>query len=318
MFFLPKINPLYEKISTSKVVFPEILEKLGKGEFTGYLNFSSSDFDSYCLFAGGRLLCAVTSGFGRSKSGFEAIALMFDKVLAAGGEINVYRMTSELAMCTHALMAGTLLFDGDEVRQVDIKGVLARMKSQNLNGVVLFYTAGRYAMMFYKDGLPVGFYHDGSIAVDSSPDEPRRVAALPGARIKVFSTKSMEELICYDLLQMVNLPKLWESAGQRRAALEQKEQPASSSAAAVHSEVNLDELVGDLTELAGAYLSRPGREIIARRLNEGGGPALMQSKDKFEHFLSLVESDARTVDDQARIEEMIMLMRSEVEGRMPV
>lgn len=318
MLFLPKINPLYEKIATSKVVFPEVLEKLGKGEFTGYLSFTAEGFESYCLFTGGRLLCAVAFGAARSRAGFEAIALMFDKVLAAEGEINVYRLNAELAMCTHALMAGTLLLDGDEVRQVDIKSVLARLKSQNLNGAVLFYTAGRHAIMFYKDGLPIGYFHDGSTVICSSPDEPRTVAALPGARIKVFSTKSMEELYCYDLLQMLNLPKLWEAAGQRRAASGQKEHSPAPSVATTQAALSMDELVGDLTELAGAYLSRPGREIIERRLREGGGPGLVLDKSRFEHFLSLVESDARAVDDQARVDEMIMLMRTEVAGRLPV
>ena len=81
--------------------------------------------------------------------------LLFDKVISVGGEINVYRMTADLAVCAHALVIGTRLFNGEEVRQVDIKGVLARLKGQGANGVVRFYTPERSAMMFYKDGLPI-------------------------------------------------------------------------------------------------------------------------------------------------------------------
>lgn len=318
MYFLPKANPLYEKISAQKVVVPDVLEKLGKGGFTGYLSYSVSGFEVYCIFAKGKLMCAVSSEGGRDKSGFEAIALLFHKVFSAGGEINVYRMTPELAMCAHALVAGARLFKGDDVRQVDIKGVLARLKGQGLNGVVHFYTPERYAMMFYKDGLPIGFYHDGATSIESMPDESRKVAALPGAKIDVCSTRPIEELLQYDLLQMVNLAKLWESAQLRNSAPLQKERPSLKSATVVLDDGKIAELVDDLLELASAYLSRAGREIVEKRLREGGGLSLLLDENKFEHFLSQVESDARTVDSHARIDEMVELMKSEVVGRLAV
>jgi hypothetical protein len=107
MYFLPKANPLYEQISTDKVLVPELLEKLGKGHFTGYLNHAAPGFESYCIFAKGKLVCAISSEGGRDKAGFEAISLLFDKVLGSGGVINVYRMTADLAMCAHALLLGT-------------------------------------------------------------------------------------------------------------------------------------------------------------------------------------------------------------------
>src|SRR5476651_1588284 len=128
MRFLPRANPLYEKISANKIVIPDVLEKLGNGGFTGYIHHSAPEFEFYGVFAKGKLLCAVSNDNGRDKSGFEAIVHLFDKVISVGGEINVYRMTTDLAVCAHALVLGTRLFDGEEVRQVDIKGVLARLK----------------------------------------------------------------------------------------------------------------------------------------------------------------------------------------------
>jgi len=89
MYFLPKANPLYEQITTDKVLLPELLEKLGKGHFTGYLNHAAPGFESYCVFAKGKLICAISSAGELYKTGFEAITLLFDKVLSAGGEINI-------------------------------------------------------------------------------------------------------------------------------------------------------------------------------------------------------------------------------------
>ncbi len=318
MRFLPKANPLYEKISASNIIIPDVLGKLGNGGFTGYLHHSASDFDFYGIFAKGRLLCALSSDTGQDKTGFEAIVLLFDKVILAGGEINVYRMTADLAACAHALTIGTRLLNGDEVRQVDVKGILARLKGQGTNGVVRFYTPERSAMMFYKDGLPIGFYHDGAVSIESSPEEARKIAALPGARIEISSTKPLDELMQYDLLQMVNLQKLWEAARIRNAAALPKEAPAVDPSDSALSEHKLLELVDDISEVAAAYLSKAGRTIVEMRIKELGGPLLLLDAEKCALFLAKVEADATAGDSHARIDEMIDLMKSEIAVRLAV
>jgi hypothetical protein len=318
MRFLPKANPLYEKISANKIVIPDVLEKLGSGGFTGYIHHSAPEFEFYGIFAKGKLLCAVSDDNGRDKSGFEAIVLLFDKVISAGGEINVYRMTADLAVCAHALVLGTRLFNGEEVRQVDIKGVLARLKGQGTNGVVRFYTSERSAMMFYKDGLPIGFYHDGASSIESSPDESRKIAALTGARVEICSTRTLEELLQYDLLQMINLQKLWESARSRNTAPSPNEAPAAGSSASIRSEQKLFELVDDISEVASAYLSREGRAIVEKRIKERGGPSQLLDDAKRALFFAQVEADAMICDSHARIDEMIDLMKSEIAGRLAV
>jgi hypothetical protein len=332
MHFLPKANPLYEQISADKVVIPDILEKLGKGLFTGYLSHTCEGFEAYCIFAKGKLICAISSEDEKDKTGFEAITYMFDKIVSSGGEINVYRMTADLAMCAHALVLGTKLFNGEEVRQVDIKSMLGRIKNQEINGVVHFYTANRYAMMFYRNGLPIGFYHDGSRAIETTPDESRKVAALPGARIIVRVTKPVEELMHYDLLQMVNLAKLWDAASSRQAPSQPKAlqpeiaepvpapiaitpQPAPNNG---ENDKKLAELVEDLQEVAMAYLSREGRILIEKRINEAGGSSVLLDSSRTEAMLAQIEQEARVIDSHARIDEMVDLMRSEIAGRLAV
>jgi len=331
MHFLPKANPLYEQISAEKVIIPDILEKLGKGHFTGYLSHTAVDFEAYCIFAKGKLICAVSTEADRDKTGFEAITQMFDKIFSSGGEINVYRMTADLAMCAHALVLGKKLFDGNEVRQVDIKSMLASIKGQDMNGVVHFYTSDRYSMMFYRNGLPIGFYHDGSRAIETSPDESRKVAALPGARLEVRATKPIEELMQYDLLQMVNLGKLWEAAISRKASSQAKEiffqadEPAVQAndtskpvEPLVHGNEKLAELVEDLQEVAMAYLSKEGRILIEKRIAEAGGNTVLLDSNKTEKLLLQIEEEAMAIDSHARIDEMIDLMRSEIAGRLAV
>lgn len=331
MHFLPKANPLYEQISAEKVIIPDILEKLGKGHFTGYLSHTAVGFEAYCIFAKGKLICAVSTEADRDKTGFEAITQMFDKIFSSGGEINVYRMTADLAMCAHALVLGKKLFDGNEVRQVDIKSLLASIKGQDMNGVVHFYTTDRYAMMFYRNGLPIGFYHDSSRSIETSPDESRKVAALPGARLEVRATKQIEELMQYDLLQMVNLGKLWEAAISRKASSQAKEiffqanEPSEQVneitipvEPLVHGNEKLAELVEDLQEVAMAYLSKEGRILIQKNIAEAGGNTVLLDSKKTEKLLLQIEEEAMVIDSHARIDEMIDLMRSEIAGRLAV
>jgi hypothetical protein len=325
MYFLPKANPLYEQISTDKVLLPELLEKLSKGHFTGYLNHAAPGFEAYCIFAKGKLICTVSSEAGRDKTGFEAITLMFDTVFSAGGEINIYRMTADLAMCAQALLLGTKVLNGDEVRQVDIKSMLARIKGQDMNGVVRFYTDDRSAIMFYKDGAPIGFYHDDLRHIETTPDEARKVAALAGARVEVRSTESIEELMLYDLMQMVNLQKLWEAASARRASSQPQAASAPAKIASLEtntpmgqSDEKLADLVEDLQEVAMAYLSREGRVLIIKCIDEAGGTAALLDNDKTEVLLKRIEDEARVIDSHARIEEMVDLIKSEIAGRLAV
>ena len=318
MHFLPKANPLYEHISAQKVIIPDVLEKLGKGGFTGYLSYSSATFESYCIFAKGKLICVISTEPGREKTGFEAISALFDKIITTGGEINVYRMTSDLAMCAHALVLGTKLFNGNEVRQVDIKEMMTRLKNQGLNGVVHFYTSERYAMIFFMNGQPIGFYHDGAKAIETSPEESRKIAALPGARLDVCATKPLEDLMHYDLLLMVNLGKLWESATARNTASRKNELKTNISEDTVPDDKRLSELVDDLMEVAMAYLSREGREVIIKRLQDAGGSPILFDSAKTLIFLGQVEEDAKAIDSHARIDEMIDLMKSEIAGRLAV
>jgi hypothetical protein len=317
MHFLPKANPLNERIPARKIVIPEAFEKLVDGNFTGYLNHTAPGFEASCIFSSGKLICVTCTENGIDTTGLKAITRMFDKIIGSGGEINVYRMTSDLAMCSHALLQGTNIYNSDDVRQVDIKGMLSQLKSAELNGAVLFSTSERHAMIFFKSGQPIGFYHDGATAIEASPDESRKVAALPGARMDVYATKPLEKLIRYDLLSLVNLRGEWEAAGVRFAESGGKTQDTKNDAKDNGQlQKKIDELVEDLQDVAMAYLSKEGRLIIENRLHEAGGSTILFDAEKTDVFLLNVAGDAVRVDTQDHVDEMINLMKSEISARL--
>jgi hypothetical protein len=317
MHVLPKANPLNVRIPTRNIVIPDVFDKLVSGNFTGYLNHSSPGFEASCIFSSGKLICVTCTENGIDTTGLKAISRMFDKVLGSGGEISVYRMTSDLAMCSHALLQGTNIYHSDDVRQVDIKGMLAQFKNAELNGAVLFSTSERHAMIFFKAGQPIGFYHDGAAAIESSPDESRKVAALPGARMDVYATKPLEKLIRYDLLSMIHLRGEWEAAVVRCAESGGNTEGGQNTGKDnVQLQKKLSDLIEDLQDVAMAYLSREGRLIVDSRLQEAGGSEILFNAEKRDVFLQNVAGDALQVDTQDHVDEMVNLMKSEIAGRL--
>lgn len=316
MFLLPKGNPLYENIAAAKVKLPEMLDKLKGGSFTGYLNFIFPSSGGILFFEGGKLISALHEHDKGRLSGFEAIAELSNQILAGGGSLSVYRLSKDLVMGLHALLHGEVLFKGQELKLIDIKGLLEKMKVRKLNGCLRIYTEDRSALIFYKEGAPLGFFHDGSNDIETSASESQKIAGLPGAKIDVLSTKSADELMLYDLLEMVNIDKIWDSTKMRYAAqMEQLSKEAQERDSKLQSE-RLQELEDDLKEVAVAYLGKVGRTLVDKELSERGGRNALLDADEVTKFLAGVEKSSKLLTSLSKLKEMSDLMKNEIFNRM--
>lgn len=325
MLILPRSNPLYENIPVQKVNLPEALKKMGAGGFTGYLGFGSTSSEGYFIFIKGALISVMMLEGAQRKSGFEAITRLFTHTLTEGGVINVYRMTVDLAVCTNALLQGTVLAAPELVSGIDLKALLARMKAQALNGAVLFTTPERSAIIFYKEGSPIGFYHDAASEIESSPAEAQRIAALPGATIEIRSSPPADDLQRHNLLETLNIDRLWQASVTRHTDAQPKTVPASpqvtpqeQSSTDTENEAKLAEIVDDLREIAKAYLGRQGSELVDNMIDLVGGRAALLDNQKATAFLAAMAAQSPDIDAEARNEEMVDLMRSELAGRLSI
>jgi hypothetical protein len=316
MVVLPRSNPLYENIPSHKASLADMLNKMGSGGFTGYLSYLSPTAEAYALFAKGSLINILLLEKQRRRAGFDAIATLFELALRQEGQFNVYRMTADIVMCTHALLHGEQILQPQEVRTVDLKAVLERMKLQALNGTVLFAAAERNAMIFYKDGQPIGFYHDGAREVETSAQESQRVAALPGATVEIRSSPPITDLMLHNLLEMVNIERLWETARKRSAGQPAPVAIETAAAETTDHHAQLQEMLDDLKEIAVAYLSRQGAAMLERLLTAAGGGDLLLDAAKTSTFLAEVAKESRAIDPEARVDEMLDLMQSEIAGRL--
>lgn len=316
MFLLPKGNPLYENIPASKIKLPEMLEKLKSGNFTGYLNFNFPSSAAILFFESGKLISALLERGNTQQTGFEAMAGVCNNIMAGGGSLNVYRLSKDLTMGLHALLHGEVLYRGQEVKLIDIKGLLEKVKAQRLNGCLRIYTEDRSALIFYKDGSPLGFFHDGTQDIDTSASESQKIAGLPGAKIDVLSTKSADELMDYDLLEMVNVDKLWGSTESRYASEMDQMKREGQEREVKERETRLRELEDDLKEVASAYLGKMGRTLVEKELGAVGGRDSLLNENDVTKFLAGVERSAKLLTSLSKLKEMVTTMKDEIAGRI--
>ncbi|WP_298270961.1 GTPase-activating protein [Geobacter sp.] len=315
MFLLPKGNPLYENIAATKVKLPELLDKLKGSSFTGYLKFTFPSALAVLFFEAGKLISAMLEQEGKKSSGFEAIAGLCNLIFGGGGSLSVYKLSKDLTMCLHAMIHGDVLYQGQELKLIDIKGLLERLKAQRLNGCLRIYTDDRAALIFYKEGAPLGFFHDGSTDIETSASESQKIAGLPGAKIDVLSTKSADELMHYDLLEMVNIGKLWESTAGRFATERDQIRREAEAVDRKQSDEQLKELEDDLKEVAVAYLGRMGASLVDKELGDRGGRAILRDASQVAEFLAGMERGSKMLTSISKTKEMLETMKNEIAER---
>jgi hypothetical protein len=315
MILLPRGTPLYENVAAAKVKLPEMLAKLREAAFTGYLKFAFPAADGVLFFEEGKLISALLQQGEKRLGGFEALAEVCSQMLADGGSLNVYRLTKDLVMGLHALLHGDVLYRAQEIKLIDIKGLLEKLKAQRLNGCLRIYTADRTAIIFYKGGAPLGFFHDGSHDIETSASESQKIAGLPGAKVDVLATKSADELMHFDLLEMVNVDKLWESSLNRHRAILESLRREGEEQGQKESEAALAALEEDLKEVAAAYLGKIGRALVDKEVVQQGGRAAFLDKGRVDALLAGVERGAKLLASVSKVHEMIAMMRSEIRSR---
>ncbi len=316
MFLLPKGNPLYENIAAAKVNLPELLIKLKGGGFTGYLNFSFPSAVGVLFFESGKLISAMLERKTSKYTGFEAMAGLCEQIMAGAGSLNVYRLSKDLTMCLHALFHGEMLYKGQELKLIDIKGLLEKMKVQQLNGCLRIYTEEKSALIFYKEGSPLGFFHDGSQDIETSASESQKIAGLPGAKIDVLSTKSVDELMHYDLAEMVNISKLWDSSAGKQAAVRDQLRKEAIERDNKYLEEKIKELEEDLKEVVSAYLGKIGRTLVEKEIMELGGRLCLTKNDEVAKFINRIEKGAKLLTSSSKIKEMTVTIQNEIAARI--
>ncbi|MDD2310004.1 MAG: GTPase-activating protein [Desulfuromonadaceae bacterium] len=247
------------------------------------------------MFEAGKLVSVLVEGEnGKRQAGFEALSALAELMVTTGsGTLNVYKLSKDLTMCIHALLEGEMLYKAQELNLIDIKTLLEKVKQDQMNGCLRIYTDDHSAMIFYKGGNPLGFFHDGSSDIETSSSESQKIAGLPGAKIDLFSTQSAEELMGTDLLEVANVQKIWETCiSIHNSEIEKANLKRQDRDNKLVSQ-NLAELEEQVKLIVVEYVGKLGFGIVDKEISENGGNTFLLDVEGAEKFIKNIERAAK-------------------------
>lgn len=307
MFLLPKGNPLFENLAATKLKLPEVLNKLSSASFTGYASFVFQSTTVLLVFESGKLVSIVLEDQRESrKSGFEALSQLTELIITStSGILNVYKLSKDLTMCIHALLQGETLYKAQELKLIDIKTLLDKIKNEKMNGCLRIYTEERSAMIFYKEGNPLGFFHDGSQDIETSSSESQKIASMPGAKIDLFSTESADQLMDMDLLEVTNLQSIWDSALEKHQSERNKVSQEREERDKKAMSLKLNDYEEQIKAVVTEYMGKVGRAIVDKELSELGGNSAIIDDAAATKLMTGIERAAKLLISATNIRTMM-------------
>jgi hypothetical protein len=314
MIRLPRGNPVKEKLNPARVDLPGALRKLRDGGFTGYLRFETSAGTGIFIFEKGKLVSALFDGGGEPLVAFDAIARVFEESLTGKATLDIYKLSPELALCIHALLHGEVLYRGQDLKLIDIKALLARIREERMNGCLRIYAGNRIALIFYDKGHALGFFHDGATDIETTADTSMSIARLPGAKIDLLTTSSLEDLMLTDLQESTDLEPLWQRA-RKKIEERRRLQEAEEGRMAEDREVQRRQRVLEFLRITGQeHLGRVGGTLTEKEFERAVGEQTHLTEASLVGFYVNLARAARMVAGNTAVNRMLEEMKRGVKS----
>ena len=314
MILLPRGNPVKENINPGKVNLADALGKMRQGKFTGYMRFDFPEGTGVFIYQEGSLISSLFENEREHLIAYDGISRTFDESLNGNGKLNIYRLSTELAHSIHTLLHGEVLHKGQDLQLIDIKSLLIRMREEKRSGCLRIYSKEHIALIFYRDGSPLGFFHDGSTDIETTADSSMSVAREPGAKVDVLVTRGDGEKSLADLMETADITGMWDAAvAERRRHREEQENAASKTQETKESD--LRQKTQELFQSFGmAHLGKIGSLLVDKefdKLKLNGGQI---SESALDDFYSKLGKSARLVAGPSKIDKMLEEMKKGFKG----
>jgi len=307
MILLPRGNPVKEKVNPGKVNLPEALDKLRQGKFSGYLCFDFPVGTGIFIFEGGRFIDARFESAHDSLLARSAISRIFTEALKLTGSLNIYRLSPELALLLHGVMHSEVQHHGQELELINVRALLKRVRDERLSGCLRAYDRSRVTLIFYRDGRPLGFFHDGAADLEKTADCAQSIAREPGAKIDVLAALDSVGKVIADLWETENLAELWQAALGERVPGGDVPSVAAGAAAFVSTAARQAQLLGVLRKVAQHYLGAFGTSLVEKNFAE----LVLQPVDetRLKSYCTSLAQAAELVIDGDKVEQMLVDMQ---------
>jgi hypothetical protein len=179
-----------------------------------------------------------------------------------------------------------------------------------MNGCLRIYTDEHSAMIFYKSGNPLGFFHDGASDIETSSTESQKIAGLPGAKIDLFSTQSADELMGTNLLEVANIQKIWDTCVALHKSEIDKTNFERQERDRKTVSLKLAEVEEQVKAIVGEYVGKVGRGIVDKEILDNGGNSCLVDADGSEKFMKGLERAAKLLVSGTNIKLMMEKLTS--------
>lgn len=314
MILLPRGNPVKENINPGKVNLADALGKMRQGKFTGYMRFDFPEGTGVFIYQEGRLISGLFENEREHLIAYDAIARSFHESLTGTGTLNIYRLSIDLAYSIHTLLHGEMLHKGQDLQLIDIKSLLVRMREEKRSGCLRIYSKEHIALIFYRDGNPLGFFHDGSTDIETTADSSLSVAREPGAKVDVLVTRGDGEKSLADLMETADIAGLWGNAvAERRRQREDQENAASKTLEMRESDRRQKTLIL-FQQLAQSHLGKIGMSLVDKEFEKMKLNGSQINDSVLDGFYEKLSKSAKLVAGPSKIDKMLEEMKRGFKG----
>lgn len=313
MIFLPRGNPVRQKVNPARINLPEAMEKLRVGTFTGYLRFDAQQGAGVILFQEGQLISSIFVDKDETERliAYDAIAKIFEVSIMGDAVLNIFRLSVDLVLGIHALLHGRYLKKGQDLSCLDVRTQLEHIKTEGLTACLRIYAEDQTALIFYDQGYALGFFHEGQTELEPSADVSKSVAHLPGAKLDLLEIRSADEIVLADLMGSADLGPIWQRT--RKLLLEERRNREET---AIRSQEKSQERQREYTlsifkTIAGNHIGKFGVTQVEKAF-AAVGPDL--SAENLEKYYAELQRLARLVAGQSKISAMIEEMRKKLDS----
>ena len=313
MIFLPRGNPIRQKVNPARINLPEAMEKLRAGTFTGYLHFDSQQGAGVILFKTGQLISSIFVDKNDTERliAYDAIAKIFEVSILGNAVLNIFRLSTDLVLGVHALLHGRYLQKGQDLKHLDVRAQLEHIKSEGLTACLRIYAEDRTTLIFYDQGYALGFFHDGDTELGTTTDISISVARLPGAKLDLLEVRSADETVLADLMGSADLRPIWQRTRKLLLEEQHKREATVVRSQEQNQERRRQHTFGIFKTIAGNHIGKFGVTQVEKAF-AGVGPDL--SAGEMEKFYADLQSLARLVAGKSKIATMIAEMKKTVQS----
>lgn len=214
---LPRGKLIKDEFNPVRMNWLEAIQKLQAGRFSGYLRCWDINGRGVVLFVGGQIVAARFVSEREQLADEEAFARIFTRSLSGDTMLCIYQLSKDLALHLYGVVCGEVLFAAQQLQLLDIPHLLHTLKHDRFNGCLRVTAAEDVALIFFEQGSPIGFFHDGGTDLVKDADLSESVAWQPGASVDIIAGQIEVVENLPDLMTALDLTSCWQQAVARAA-----------------------------------------------------------------------------------------------------